>query len=97
MQRDGLSRWRPGGPVLDSIRMARKPAPWLVRLGVAVASWAVAVSVAQVLLGADIGRAAQQLEERIELQLRGLHIPADPPPERSHEDESLEPWELVSV
>ena len=77
--------------------MARKPAPWLVRLGVAVASWAVAVSVAQAVLGADIGRAAHQLEERIELQLRGLRVPEERSPERSHEDESFEPWELVSV
>ncbi|HEY5242925.1 MAG TPA: hypothetical protein VIJ22_15705 [Polyangiaceae bacterium] len=77
--------------------MARKPAPWLVRLGVAVTSWVAAVTVAQALLGADLARAAEEVEERIELQLRGLRAPLDPQPARSHEDESFEPWELVSV
>jgi hypothetical protein len=77
--------------------MARKPAPWLVPLGVAVASWAAAVSVAQTVLGPEIEQAAHQVEERIELQLRGLRTPADPLPERSHEEESIEPWELVCV
>jgi hypothetical protein len=77
--------------------MARKPAPRLVRLGVAVTSWAAVVTVAQGLLGADLARAAEDVEERIELQLRGRRAPAEPQPERSHEDESLEPWELVSV
>jgi hypothetical protein len=77
--------------------MARKPAPWLVRLGVAVTSWAAAVSVAQTVLGADLGRAAQEVEERIELQLRGLQAPSGAQPERSHESECIEPWELVSV
>ena len=77
--------------------MARKPAPWLVRLGDAVTSWAAAVTVAQAVLGPDLARAAEEVEERIELRLRGLRAPLDPQPERSHEDESLEPWELVSV
>jgi hypothetical protein len=77
--------------------MARKPAPWLVRLGVAVTSWVAAITVAQAVLGPDLARAAEQVEERIELQLRGLRVPANPLPERSHEDESFEPWELVSV
>jgi hypothetical protein len=56
-----------------------------------------AITVAQAVLGPDLARAAEQVEERIELQLRGLRAPADPLPERSHEDESFEPWELVSV
>jgi len=47
--------------------------------------------------GIDAGGAARELEERIELQLRQRH---NPPiiqePERTHED-SIEPWELVSV
>ena len=77
--------------------MARKPGPWRVRLGVALTSWVAAVTVAQALLGPDLGRAAGEVEERIEQQLRGLRAPPDPQPERSHEDESLEPWELVSV
>jgi hypothetical protein len=92
-----VSRWRPGGPVLDLIVMARKPPRWLVHFGVAVGSWALAVSFAQGVLGPDIERAAHQVEEQFELQLRGLGAPADPLPERSHEEESIEPWELVSV
>jgi hypothetical protein len=78
--------------------MARKPGLGpLLGFGVAVASWAVAVLVAETMLGTDIGRAAHDLEERIELQLRGLPGPVDAQPERSHEEEPIEPWELVSV
>jgi len=77
--------------------MARKPRPPVVRFGIAVASWAAAVSVAQAVLGPEIGRAAEKVEERMELQLRGLRAPPDPLPERSHEEESIQPWELVSV
>ncbi|HEY8040631.1 MAG TPA: hypothetical protein VIF15_12585 [Polyangiaceae bacterium] len=78
--------------------MARKPGPRWRRTGVAVASWVVSVSVAQALAGADIGRAVQRVEEQIEMQLRGPGAPAqEPQPQRSHEDESIEPWELVSV
>jgi hypothetical protein len=77
--------------------MARKPARWLVRLGVAVTSWMVALTVAQALLGGDLARAAEEVEERIELQLRGVQPSPDPQPARSHEEESIEPWELVSV
>jgi hypothetical protein len=77
--------------------MARKPGPWLVSFGVAVTSWAAAVSIAQAVLGADIGRAAKEVEDRIELQLRGLRAPPQPPPERSREQDPIEPWELVRV
>jgi hypothetical protein len=77
--------------------MARKRSPWPVRLGVAVASWGAAVTVAQTQLGADIGRAAHDADQRIELQLRGLRAPPPPQPERSHEDECIESWELGSV
>jgi len=53
---------------------------------------------AQGLLAGDIGRAAHEVERRIEMQLEGAPAPAgDPQPARSHEDESIEPWELVSV
>jgi hypothetical protein len=68
-----------------------------VRLGVAATSWMVALTVAQALLGSDLARAAEEVEERIELQLRGVPPAPDPPPQRSHEEESIEPWELVSV
>jgi len=77
--------------------MARKRPLWLVRLGVAVTSWMAAITVAQTVLGPDLARAAEEVEQRIELRLRGLRAPPAPQPERSHEDESFEPWELVSV
>jgi hypothetical protein len=63
------------------------------------AAWLAAASVAQAALGPEIGRAVQQMEERIEQQLKGKRAapPRDPQPtERSHE-EAIEPWELVSV
>jgi hypothetical protein len=77
--------------------MARKPPRWLVHVGVAVASWVAALSIAQAVLGPDIERAAHRVEEQFELQLRGLGAPADPLPERSHEEAPIAPWELVSV
>jgi hypothetical protein len=81
--------------------MARKPAPWLVPLGVAVASWAAAVSVVQAVLGVDIAASARQIEDRIELRLKGGE-PAYPDPRQpahSHgvDGAPIEPWELVSV
>jgi hypothetical protein len=77
--------------------MARNSARAWMRIGVAVASWVAAVSVAQAVNGADIARKVQELEERIELQLKGTRAPPEPQPERSHEEESFESWELVSV
>ena len=62
-----------------------------------MASWIAAVSVAQAVGGADIARKVHELEERIELHLKGLQTPPEPQPQRSHEDESFESWELVSV
>jgi hypothetical protein len=77
--------------------MARKPTSGWMRLGFAVASWVLAAWLAEDALGPDIGRAGRRFEERIELQLKGGPLPSPPPqPERSHED-SIEPWELVSV
>jgi hypothetical protein len=78
--------------------MGRKPAERWMRRGAAVASWVVAASIAHGLVGADLGRAARDIEERIEEHL--LRHGAPPPeqqPQRSHEVESIEPWELVSV
>jgi hypothetical protein len=78
--------------------MGRKPAERWMRRGAAVASWVVAASLAQGLVGADIGTAAHRIEERIEERV--LRHGAPPPveqPQRSHEVESIEPWELVSV
>jgi hypothetical protein len=63
-----------------------------------VASWVVAASVAQAVLDPDIERAVRRLEQRLEQQLdRHGAVPADQQPERSHELESIEPWELVGV
>lgn len=70
----------------------------LLRLGLAVASWAVAFSIVQGLLQPDIGRSLHPLEERIELQLQRLPVaPPTPQPERSHEEEPIDSWELVGV
>ena len=65
---------------------------------IAVATWVGAASVAQGVLGADLARGARRIELRIEEQIehRGAQPPAEQP-ERSHELESFEPWELVSV
>lgn len=84
--------------------MGRKPGsgrkPWVMAAG-ALASWLAAASLAQGLWGADIGRAVHQLDERIERFLDREACPAQgpeqPSPARSHEDDALEPWELVSV
>jgi hypothetical protein len=71
-----------------------------MRFGIAAASWVLAAWLAERAVGADIGRAGQKLEERIEMKLQRMRgfVPPDPPtqPERTHED-SIEPWELVSV
>jgi hypothetical protein len=68
-------------------------------MGVSVASWAAAVAVIQVVVGVEIGGATRRLEERIELQLksRGTVSPDSRQPERTHEEEPIEPWELVGV
>jgi hypothetical protein len=68
-----------------------------MRRGAAMASWVVAASIAQGLVGGDIGRAARRIEERIEERLLRHGAPPEQQPERSHEVESIEPWELVSV
>jgi hypothetical protein len=77
--------------------MARKPAWAWTRSGLAVAAWAVAIGLTQVTAGADIGRKTRELEEQLELRLKGTMPPAEAQPQRSHEDESFESWELVDV
>jgi hypothetical protein len=78
--------------------MARKPARGLVHTVMVVACWMGAASLAQGLLGADLARGARELEERIEMRLRGQRAPVEPqPPDRSPQDEAFEPWELVRV
>jgi hypothetical protein len=72
------------------------------RIWLAVASWVAAVSVVEASVGSEIGQMARQLEERLELQIQGPPAaPLDPhPPAQRPErtrDDSIEPWELVSV
>jgi hypothetical protein len=76
--------------------MARNCLSW-VRVILAVASWGAALGLAHATLGGDLGRSVHELEQRIELRVRGVSTSPDPQRERSHEDESFEPWELVSV
>jgi hypothetical protein len=69
-----------------------------LRVFVAFVAWIVCASLVQEALGDDVGQAARPLQERLELRVRER---SNPPPwrqqrERSHE-ESIEPWELVSV
>jgi hypothetical protein len=64
----------------------------------AVGAWLLAALVVQSTVGADLARSIHDDEERLELQIRGRHEPpanvAAPP--RTNE-ESIDPWELVSV
>jgi hypothetical protein len=74
----------------------RGHARWL-RLGVAMTSWGLALVAAEALLGAEMANPARELEQRIELRLKGRVDPPPQTPARSHEEESFEPWELVGV
>jgi hypothetical protein len=64
---------------------------------IGVATWMVAASVVQGLFGTEIGRAGRIFEQRIEERLERQGAPPTEQPRRSHEVESFEPWELVSV
>jgi hypothetical protein len=79
---------------------ASRSASRFLGVGVAAASWVLSVTVMQAVAGTEIRRGARQLEQRIELQLqlKGGHAPVrgGERRERTHE-ESIEPWELVSV
>jgi hypothetical protein len=77
--------------------MARNRVALGIRLVLAVAAWGAAIGVVQVTLGADLGRAVHEFERRIELRVRGAPPAPEPQPERSHEEDPIEPWELVSV
>lgn len=69
-----------------------------MRVGIAAAPWVLSGWLAESALASDIGRTNRDIEERIEMQLKGgigVPLPASQP-ERSHED-SIEPWELVGV
>jgi hypothetical protein len=76
--------------------MARKPH---TRVFLAALSWCVTAVVVQGSVGADIGSAVREFQERIELRIRQPNSPfsdPEPPEQRTHE-ESIEPWELISV
>jgi hypothetical protein len=78
--------------------MARKPAFRWLQIGIATAAWASAVSVVQATVGVDIAASARQIEDRIELRLKGGE-PAFPDPRQPAHSHGapIEPWELVSV
>jgi hypothetical protein len=78
--------------------MTRKAALHWIRLATAAATWTVAGWIAEDAVGSELGIPGHDMEERIELQLRGRGGPAVTPeqPPRTHDD-SFEPWELVSV
>jgi hypothetical protein len=76
--------------------MARNYVPCL-RFLLAAALWGAAVGSAQGALGGPIARAAHDVEERIELRVRGVAPEPEPQPARSHDSEVIEPWELVGV
>ena len=86
--------WRGSGPLVWW-RGSRTHA----RVFFAALSWCLAVAGVEASVGADIGSAAREVQERIELRIRDPYSPlSDPerPPPRTHE-ESIEPWELVNV
>jgi hypothetical protein len=64
----------------------------------ALASWMLAATVVEIAVGAEFAQSARQVEERLEMRILGSPAPAAPAasPEQTH-DESIEPWELVSV
>jgi hypothetical protein len=80
--------------------MGRKPARTLLHALVVVTTWVAGAALAQG-IGTELGRGVRELEERIEMRLRGQRTPSDPqqaqPPERAPQDQSIEPWELVKV
>jgi hypothetical protein len=62
-----------------------------------MASWGLALVAAEAFLDADMVSPTRELEQRIELRFKGPAPAPAPLPERSHEEESFEPWELVGV
>lgn len=78
--------------------MGRKPARRWLQIAFAAGSWACAVCVVEVVVGVEIAGGARQIEDRIELRLKGggRSVPDPRQPARLHE-ERIEPWELVSV
>jgi hypothetical protein len=69
------------------------------RVRAAVIGWALAFVGVQAELGETVGRAARNLDEQIELELRerSLRAPAPMEHDRGPHDDPIDPWELVSV
>jgi hypothetical protein len=69
-----------------------------LRGAVAIGGWLLSACAVQAGMGDDVGRMVRPLEERLELRVRDRSAPQ--PERRQHErtyDDSIEPWELVSV
>jgi hypothetical protein len=65
----------------------------------ALGAWLLVAFAVQSTVGADLARSIHDDEERLELHIRGRHEPAPAntaAPPRTNE-ESIDPWELVSV
>ena len=75
--------------------MGRKRPGSSARIAATLAMWTAAASLSQGLFGADFGRAGRALEQQLERKTSPPSL--DPQPQRSHESESYEPWELVKV
>ena len=92
LARESVSGQQPARPVRALVRVAR----WGNAL--VLGAWIVSALAVQSTVGVDIARSMHDDEERLELRIRGRH---DPPanvatPPRTNE-ESIDPWELVSV
>lgn len=84
--------------------MGRKTTLAWLRAGVSAAVWMTAAWLVQGAAGSEIGGTVQRHGERIELHLRGrgekapLRTPPPTPPARQQpHEETIQPWERVSV
>ena len=92
--------WWPGSRARTHALVFWRGSRTHARLLLAALSWCLVVAGVQASsVGGDIGNAVREFQERIELRIRERYNPLsdpEPPPQRTHE-ESIEPWELVSV
>ncbi len=69
-----------------------------LRASVAIAAWLLAASMVHAGMGDDVGRLVRPFEEFLELRVRERSAPPPEPQQHEHtHDDSIEPWELVSV